>query len=289
MWANISTQAILKPRFLRAAGQFRLLMASPLLSMARVSKLHYYHLRAFSNFSTPESLPIFDESEGVAMAEPWNFMGSVSDTVTDLECSSNWDSQVLKATLPVVVLCHQEWCPLSQDLVPLLDKKVLQNSGKMKMVKVNIDSHPEIAEGLQIQSTPTTFLVAGGKVIDTFFGLPTPERLDDFINTATLLDDLSHEFKAVEDLLTAASEQMELSDYTTAISLLTQCLKSPKFSPDQESRIYLTLALCFGKLGDTTSAQEYYLKWESKFETYNLSPETETMLSDYHECMHQIE
>ena len=65
---------------------------------------------------------------------------------------------------------------------------MLANLGKLRLVKVNIDVLPRISDQLNVRSIPAVFLIHGGNVIDTFTGVPSEERLEDFINTGLLLD-----------------------------------------------------------------------------------------------------
>ncbi len=63
----------------------------------------------------------------------------------------------------------------------------MNNDSRFKLVKVNIDKLPQIANGLKVQSIPAVFLIYGGKVTDNFVGIPEPDKLQDFFNKAVIL------------------------------------------------------------------------------------------------------
>lgn len=81
--------------------------------------------------------------------------------------------------------------------MPLLEKAAVENEGKFKLIKLNIDSLPELATALSIKSVPTVFLVHKGNIMDTFTGNPGPAKLKDFIDTAILLESMSHDEQVI--------------------------------------------------------------------------------------------
>lgn len=98
-----------------------------------------------------------------------------------------------------VTLCS--WCGPCRKLTPILEEATIKNEGKFKLVKLNIDNLPQIANGLKVQKIPAVFLVHKGAVIDTFVGVPSQNILDEFINTAVAVDALSHDENVMKDLL----------------------------------------------------------------------------------------
>ena len=105
---------------------------------------------------------------------------------------------------PVLVDFWAPWCGPCKTLGPVLEKVVRAAKGKVKLVKMNIDEHPQISTQLGIQSIPTVFAFANGQPVDGFLGaLPESqvaafvERLAGKVGGKTV--DL---LKAAEDLLT---------------------------------------------------------------------------------------
>jgi putative thioredoxin len=148
----------------------------------------------------------------------------------------------MKSKIPVILDCYADWCNPCQKLIPILEQKTLENKGKFKLVKVNIDLLPEIANGLSVRQIPAVFLVSGGNVMDTFTGVPSEERIDDFINTAKLLEQLGHDKKTLDQVILAGEEHVKLDDHHTAIEVFKQALKASNPTQEQESRILLNIA-----------------------------------------------
>ncbi len=88
--------------------------------------------------------------------------------------------------------------------MPMLEKAAVENEGKFKLIKLNIDSLPELATALSIKSVPTVFLVHKGNIMDTFTGIPSPAKLKDFIDTAILLESMSHDEQVIQTLMDRA-------------------------------------------------------------------------------------
>ena len=81
--------------------------------------------------------------------------------------------------------------------MPQLERATLKNEGRFKLVKLNIDNLPELATALGIKSVPSVFLVHKGNMIDTFQGLPSQTRLQEFIDTALLMESVGHDERVI--------------------------------------------------------------------------------------------
>jgi putative thioredoxin len=71
---------------------------------------------------------------------------------------------------PVLVDFWAPWCGPCKQLAPALEKAVADSGGKVKLVKMNIDDHPQIAGQLGIQSIPAVIAFDKGQPIDGFMG-----------------------------------------------------------------------------------------------------------------------
>jgi putative thioredoxin len=72
--------------------------------------------------------------------------------------------------VPVLVDFWAPWCGPCKQLTPVLEKLVRAAKGKIRLVKINIDENPELAQQLRIQSVPTVYAFLGGQPVTGFTG-----------------------------------------------------------------------------------------------------------------------
>lgn len=84
--------------------------------------------------------------------------------------SSEFDQQVLKSDTPVIVDFWAVWCGPCKMIAPHLDALATEYAGKVKVVKVDIDSEREVAERYNILSIPTLLFFKDGKVVEQVVG-----------------------------------------------------------------------------------------------------------------------
>lgn len=74
--------------------------------------------------------------------------------------------EVLNSQEPVLVDFWAEWCGPCRAIAPLLDELSTELSGKVKIVKLNVDENPSTPAQYGIRSIPTMILFKGGEAID---------------------------------------------------------------------------------------------------------------------------
>lgn len=91
-------------------------------------------------------------------------------------------SEVLRSDLPVLVDFYADWCGPCRALAPALAQLSAEFAGKAKIVKVNADNEPELAEYYQVQALPTLMLFRGGQLVQRFEGAPPVQVLRSLLN-----------------------------------------------------------------------------------------------------------
>lgn len=83
--------------------------------------------------------------------------------------------------VPVIVDFWAPWCGPCKQLTPVLEKVVTAAQGAVRLVKMNIDDHPEVAQQLRVQSIPAVFAFKNGQPVDGFQGALPESQVKQFI------------------------------------------------------------------------------------------------------------
>jgi thioredoxin 1 len=84
--------------------------------------------------------------------------------------NDNFEQEVLKADLPVLVDFWAPWCGPCRMIAPHVDAIAVELSGKLKVVKLNTDEAADIAGRYGIMSIPTLIVFKAGEVVEQMVG-----------------------------------------------------------------------------------------------------------------------
>lgn len=91
--------------------------------------------------------------------------------------NENFQNEVLKSEIPVLVDFWAAWCGPCRMVAPIVEEIAKEYMGKVKVGKINVDEQPELASAFRIASIPTIMIFKNGKIIDTVIGYQSKERL----------------------------------------------------------------------------------------------------------------
>ena len=95
---------------------------------------------------------------------------------------ADFEQQVIQADAPVLVDFSAAWCGPCKKLEPIVDEIAGDFDGRLKVVKVDVDSSPSTAARFGVMSVPTLLLVSDGAVKDQMIGLLSKQALTDRVN-----------------------------------------------------------------------------------------------------------
>ncbi len=104
-------------------------------------------------------------------------MGENIINVTD----STFESLVLKSDMPALVDFWASWCAPCRAIAPIVDEMAQEYTGKLRVVKVNVDDNPATPGKYGVRGIPTLILFKGGKVVDQLVGAVPKNQIKELI------------------------------------------------------------------------------------------------------------
>lgn len=96
--------------------------------------------------------------------------------------AGNFEEEVLKSDIPVLVDFWATWCGPCQMLSPIIAELAEEYAGKIKVGKVNTDEEGQLAQKFGIMSIPTVMFFKDGEVVETVVGFRPKEDFVRIIN-----------------------------------------------------------------------------------------------------------
>ena len=96
---------------------------------------------------------------------------------------ASFDADVLKSEVPVLVDFWAEWCGPCRTLAPILDDLAQEYSGRLKIVKVNVDENNVSSASYGVRGIPTLLLFKNGQLVESKVGALPKGQLAAFIDS----------------------------------------------------------------------------------------------------------
>jgi putative thioredoxin len=165
----------------------------------------------------------------------------------------NFMADVIDAsmTAPVIVDFWATWCGPCKTLGPVLEKAVQEAKGAVRLVKIDVDKNPAVAQQLRIQSIPAVYAFFQGRPVDGFMGAQPESQVKQFVQRLAKTAGAAAGPSPIDEALEQAEAALKEGDAATASAIFGQVLQH---EPENLAAIG-GLVRCLVKAGELEEAR----------------------------------
>jgi putative thioredoxin len=182
-------------------------------------------------------------------AKPANPAGAAGDVIRE-GSDASFMADVIDASREAAVIVDfwATWCGPCKQLTPALEAAVRKAKGRARLVKIDVDQNPMVAQQLRVQSIPTVYAFVDGQPVDAFQGALAPSEVEAFVQRVAAMGPGG-------DPVAEALEQAEQMLADGAAADAAQVFAAVLGERPEEARAIGGLARAYLALGDVERAR----------------------------------
>lgn len=116
---------------------------------------------------------------------------------------ATFEKEVLRSAEPVLIDLYADWCQPCKQIAPIVAELAAEHAGKLKVVKIDVDKSPMVAQSFRVQSIPMLVVIHQGRIVDRVQGAVDKASIQRMLEPVLPRDAAEIPPKELAQLLTA--------------------------------------------------------------------------------------